>query len=62
MVHGSVRWLEYICYVSGVCMHSHWGVMMSRALGLWLSAHVSCTSVYLSANDMISTVCSCIGV
>ena len=58
MVHGSVRWLEYIYYASGVCMHAF-------ALGcnwLCLSAHVSFRSVYLSANDMISTVCSCIGV
>ena len=27
VVHGSVRWLEYIYYASGVCMHSHWGVI-----------------------------------
>ena len=38
------------------CLHvGHWGL-------IWLSAHVSCRSVYLSANNMISTVCSCIGV
>ena len=47
--------VEYACIRTGV-------QLVSRALGLWLSAHMSCRSVYLSANNMISTVCSCIDV
>ena len=34
MVHGSVRWLEYIYYASGVCMHSHWVVIGVKGIGV----------------------------